>query len=137
MGHLNMPDIQKLVGKEMAVGIDLKGKEYTLKTCEKLVVLGKQPRKPFPAISGRRSNRALQLIHTDVCGPIEPNAWDGSKYFVTFIDDYTHFTTVYILEKKSDVLNMFKQYAAMAETHFQTKIVECSMGENIRKYVRM
>lgn len=55
-------------------------------------------------VNERRWNRPLELIHTDVCGSIEPNAWDGSKYFVAFIDDYTHFNVVYIIEKKSEVL---------------------------------
>jgi hypothetical protein len=34
----------------------------------------------------------LFIIHTDVCGPIKPSSVDGKHYFVTFIDDFTHYT---------------------------------------------
>ena len=134
MGHLNKQDMRKLVSKEMVTGVDLKSKNDVLKMCEPCV-FGKQSRKPFPARNEHRSNRPLELIHTDVCGPIEPVAWQGSKYFVTFIDDYTHFTVVYLLEKKSEVLDKFKQYAVMAETQFQSKISEYLLGSNMREHI--
>lgn len=100
MGHLNMQDIRKLIGKQMVTGVELKSKNDVMKMCEPCVY-GKQSRKSFPARIEHRSNRPLELIHTDVCGPIEPVAWEGSKYFVTFIDDYTHFTVVFTIEKKA------------------------------------
>lgn len=134
MGHLNMQDMRKLIAKEMVTGLDLKSKNDVLKICEPCV-FGKQTRKSFPTRNEHRSNRPLELIHTDVCGPIEPVAWEGSKYFLTFIDDYTHFTVVYNLEKKSEVLDRFKQYAAMAETQFQSKISGYSFGLNMREHI--
>lgn len=35
------------------------------------------------------STQPVEIIHTDVCGPMSVNSVDGSRYFVTFIDDYT------------------------------------------------
>jgi hypothetical protein len=43
------------------------------------------------------------LSFTDVCGPIKPSTVDGKNYFVTFIDDFTHYTVVYLITYKSDV----------------------------------
>lgn len=65
-----------------------------------------------------RSSRPLELIHSDVCGPIRPVAWNGNRYFVSFIDDYTHFEAIYVVKQKSDVLDKFKEYEAMATVHF-------------------
>lgn len=45
----------------------------------------------------------IDLIHTDVCGAIEIPSLGKSKYFVTFIDDYTRMTFVYFLKRKSKV----------------------------------
>lgn len=118
----------------MVTGLDLKNKESVLKFCEPCVY-GKQTRKPFPTVNERRSKRPLELIHTDVCGKIEPIAWDGSKYFVTFIDDFTHFTVVYVIEKKSEVLEKFKQYTTMVEVQFQAKVAEYSVGINLRDHI--
>lgn len=41
--------------------------------------------------SGRRTqtNRPLQLVHNDLCGPISPVSWNDKKYILTFIDDYS------------------------------------------------
>ncbi|KAK9727901.1 hypothetical protein QE152_g18918 [Popillia japonica] len=39
--------------------------------------------------SRSRSKKVLEIIHSDVCGPITPNTYDGEKYFVTFIDDFS------------------------------------------------
>lgn len=44
--------------------------------------------KPFPSVASARSKRVLELIHSDVCGPITPSLWDGKRYILTFIDDY-------------------------------------------------
>lgn len=50
-----------------------------------------------------KAERSLQIIHTDLCGPIDPQTWIKKRYFLTFKDDYTCYTIVYLLEKKSEV----------------------------------
>lgn len=54
----------------------------------------KQTRKPFGK-ERTRATRALEIVHTDVCGPIESLTWDGNRYYITFMDDFTHHTSVY------------------------------------------
>jgi len=61
----------------------------------------------------RSSKRPLELIHNDVCGPISPASYDKKKYFLTFIDDYTHFTVVYLIKNKSEIFDYFKNYEAI------------------------
>ena len=67
--------------------------------CCEVCAQSKLCRVPFNG-SRPKSSRALDHIHSDVCGPIDEIAYDGSKYFVSFIDDFTHFTMVYPIAKK-------------------------------------
>ena len=49
-----------------------------------------------------RATEPLQLIHSDVCGPLNVAALGGYYYFVTFIDDYSRYGYVYLLKHKSE-----------------------------------
>ena len=52
----------------------------------------------------------LDLVHTDVCGPISIQARGGYFYFITFIDDISRFEYVYLMKYKSEVFDKFKEY---------------------------
>ena len=54
--------------------------------------------------------RSMQLVHSDVCGPMRTQSIGGAKYFVTFIDDYTRCCAVYFMKHKSEVLHKFKEF---------------------------
>lgn len=51
--------------------------------------LGKQHRDTFEIGKAWKARKPLELIHTDVCGPMKIAAISGNKYFLTFIDDYS------------------------------------------------
>ena len=55
-----------------------------------------------------RCGSTLDLIHTDICGPLSPIALGGYKYFITFIDDFSRFGYVELIHEKFDSLNLFK-----------------------------
>ena len=57
----------------------------------------------------------LQLVHSDLCGPLLAVPFSGFKYFLTFIDDYSRRTWVYFLKLKSEVFDMFLDYKALVE----------------------
>lgn len=82
----------------------------------------------------RRAERLLEIIHTDVCGPIDPPTWDGQKYIITFLDDYAHFTVVYLIERRSKVQQIAKEYANQAESKWNLKIAK-KLCDNGREYV--
>eukprot|EP00794_Sanderia_malayensis_P003880 gene3880-4423_t len=73
--------------------------------------LGTMTRKPFKNV-GIRATRKLQLVHSDVCGPMQCESIGGMKYFVTFTDDYSRCVAVYFMRKKSEVLEKFKLFEA-------------------------
>jgi hypothetical protein len=68
--------------------------------------LGKNIKKPFPS-SNNRSKEILDLIHSDVCGPMPVKSLGGSLYYVTFIDDYSRKTWLYLLKSKDEVFSKF------------------------------
>lgn len=57
----------------------------------------------------------LELVHSDICGPMNTESLGGAKYFVTFTDDCTRYTETTMLRNKSDVFEAFKNYKKKAE----------------------
>lgn len=44
-----------------------------------------------------RSQKLLEIIHTDVCGPFPIKTICGNRYFVTFIDDFSRYYYFYLI----------------------------------------
>jgi transposase InsO family protein len=84
-------------------------------------VEGKQTKLPHTQ-ERKRAHRPLELIHSNLFGPVNPQSYDGKRFVLSFIDDNTHFTVVYLLKSKSEVSQCFKKYEAMATAHFGLKI---------------
>ncbi|RVX00984.1 Copia protein [Vitis vinifera] len=72
----------------------------------------------------------LDLIHTDICGPLTPTALGGYKYFITFIDDFSRYGYVELIHEKSDSLNVFKAFKAKVEFSWESplKLVKSDRG---------
>lgn len=124
--HLSMPNVCKLK-KNLVIGMDqnISDKIHFCETCVK----GKQCRQPF-SNSRPTSRRPLERVHTDVFGPFDQETYDGSRYYVSFLDDYTHCSAVYLMKSKSEVFEKFKVYHAMATSHFENKMsrLRCDNG---------
>ena len=65
--------------------------------------------------TGTRTDNPLQLIHTDVCGPMNVRARHGAYYFITFIDDCMKYGQIYLISHKSEVLSCFKTFMNLVE----------------------
>ena len=52
-------------------------------------IFGKHHRDPFPSGEARRANQPLELVHSDLCGPMRVPSLGGNRYFLTFIDDFS------------------------------------------------
>ncbi|KAL5573510.1 hypothetical protein UlMin_023107 [Ulmus minor] len=57
-----------------------------------LPTIKKQHQQPFPFGKAWRAKKPLELVHTDVCGPMRTPSNDQNRYFILFIDDYTRMT---------------------------------------------
>ena len=110
LGHAHEQCIKDMASKNKATGMKLT-KQAKLSFCEACIT-GKMKRKPFKPVGEIRSKRKLQLVHTDVCGPMSTESLGHNKYFVTFIDDYSRCCAVYFLKNKSEVPDKFKEFEA-------------------------
>ena len=72
-------------------------------------VLGKMHRLPFPS-SSSETTRVGDLIHADLCGPMEVDSIGKSKYFLLFKDDYSSFVKLYFIKNKYEVKKCFSNF---------------------------
>ena len=97
-----MGNVIKLVNSSMVKGIGHVSTE-TKPLCEEYI-MGKQHRCPCPKGVLYRATEPYELIHSDVCGPILESSFGGSRYYVTFIDDFTRF------KNKNEVFEKFTDF---------------------------
>ncbi|KAJ0495264.1 putative RNA-directed DNA polymerase [Helianthus annuus] len=81
----------------------------------------KQVRVPFP-LSEHKSKSVGDLIHLDVWGPYKVTSYDGYKYFLTVVDDYSRAVWCYFLQNKSEVFENIKVFYELVLTQFKKKI---------------
>jgi hypothetical protein len=83
--------------------------------------LGKNVKKPFSS-SNNSSKEILYLIHSYVCGLMPVKYLGGSLYYVTFIDDYSRNTWLYLFKTKDEFFNKFQEFKAEIENLTSKKI---------------
>ena len=93
---------------------------------------GKQNRKSFPR-STWRSSQKLQLIHTDVAGPLSTPSLNGSKYYLLFIDDFSRMCWIYFMKFKSEVAGIFWRFKKNVENQSNCRI-QAIRSDNGREY---
>lgn len=130
MGHLNYRDLMRCSREGLVRDITIKD------CCEdihcEICARGKMTKMSLPKRSERRSE-ILEIIHSDMCGPMRTESAGKSKYFVTFIDDSSKWCEVRSLKRKSDVLQAFKEFKALVEN--QTgRWIKCLQSDNGTEY---
>lgn len=65
--------------------------------------------------TNKKSFTELELIHTNVCGPMHTQSLNGSKYFILFVDDFSRYTWVYFMRMKSEAFQIFEKFKALVE----------------------
>ena len=77
-------------------------------------------RKPFEKTI--RAQIPLQLVHSDICGPMNVRAKHGTSYFITIIDDFTRFGYVYLISHKYDALGCFRNFLNLIENQKDVRL---------------
>lgn len=95
-------------------------KESSLSSVCNACQLGKSHQLPYN-ISIHHTTRPLEIIHSDVWGPA-PLSVGGYKYYISFIDDFTKFTWIYLMVDRTDVQRIFLQFQAHVERLLDSKI---------------
>ena len=109
LGHINSNKIRRLIKNGLLESLDFDG----FPVCESCLE-GKMIKQPFNA-KGRRAQELLELVHTDVCGPMSAQAKGGYEYFITFTDDYSRYGYVYLMRRKSEAFEKFKEFRVEVE----------------------
>jgi transposase InsO family protein len=82
---------------------------------------GKYSKTTFPS-SDNRSGGILDLIQSDVCGPVSLVSLSGYEYYVTFIDDHSRKTWIYFMKTKDEAFRGFQEFKALVENQTGRKI---------------
>jgi hypothetical protein len=62
------------------------------------------------------------MIHSDVFGPISVSSLGGSLYYVSFLDGFSRKTRLYLMRKKLEVFENFKEFKYLVENQTRKKI---------------
>jgi transposase InsO family protein len=85
-------------------------------------VLAKHHHGVFLKQSKYRTDKALELVHDDLCGPVKPAIPGGRRYFLLVVDDATRYMWVVLLTAKSEALSAIKRIQAAAEKECSRKL---------------
>ena len=101
LGHLNKRDIGRLQNIATEIIIGTPGQPAGVQCAGCLVA---EDHRHISRIPRRRATRKLEIVHTDICGPMQMIGLIGNYvYFCVFVDDYTRFVRVYCLKTKDEI----------------------------------
>ena len=117
LGHPALPVVQKILRD---FNLPVSNKKDHLLVCD-ACQMAKSHQLPYSR-STSESTAPLELIFSDVWGP-GPVSVGRQKYYVSFIDDFSKFSWIYLLKNKSDVFEKFRLFQAHVERLFDRKII--------------
>lgn len=127
LGHLNFKDVVKIIKDTM--GLD--AEKVKIPECD-VCIRGKMTSVPYTK-SKSPCKETLRIVHSDVVGKTRVQSLNGAKYFVSFIDDASRWSEIYLLGRKNGVISAFEQYKSYMEN--QTgKSIKCLQSDNGSEY---
>ena len=116
LGHISKERVMRLIKNDILPQLDFTDWDICVECIKR-----KQTShiSKYPAT---RSTESLQLIHTDICGPFDVPSWNGEKYFITFIDDFSRYCYLYLLHEKSQSVNVLEIFVNEVERHHDKKV---------------
>ncbi len=107
--HQNFREVKRIL-KENNIDFN----ESSIDTCT-ACVQGKQHRLPFND-SKSTTSKTGELVHADLCGPMEEKSIGESRYFLLLKDDFSNFRTIYFLTHKSETAEKIREFIKKAKT---------------------
>ena len=126
LGHINFDNLVKIskLGAVRNLPKIIKPSNPICKHCQ----VGKQERASFKT-KEYSSSKPLELVHTDLCGPMRIKSLQGDLYFMLFVDDFTRMCWVFFLKEKLEVLKKFKTFKILVENEIGKKL-KCLRSDN-------
>ncbi|KAA0062742.1 gag/pol protein [Cucumis melo var. makuwa] len=101
------------IGRLVKSGLLSQLEDNSLPPCDSCLE-GKMTKRSFTE-KGLRAKTPLELVHSDLGGPMNVKARRGYKYFISFVDDYLRYDHVYLIQNEYDSFEKFKEYKAKVE----------------------
>ncbi|GKA17461.1 retrovirus-related pol polyprotein from transposon TNT 1-94, partial [Tanacetum coccineum] len=128
LSHLNFDTINLLSKYDIMTSLPkLKFvKDHLCSSCE----LGNAKCKPFKTKTTPSSERRLQILHIDLCGPMRVESFNGKKYVLVIFDDYSRYTWTHFLRSKDKTPEVLIDFLKLVQRglHAQVKIVQTDKG---------
>jgi hypothetical protein len=119
-GHLHYAGLYLLSQKEKVRGLPLFKMSHEI--CSDCMA-GRQHRERFPKATSHRASQVLELIHTNLVGPLKVPSLSGSRYFIVFTDDFTRKSWVYFLKPKGEAFQKFQEFKLRVEKEIGKHII--------------
>ncbi|CAM8917648.1 unnamed protein product [Rhodiola kirilowii] len=119
-GHASMKLLHKLHQKDLVVG--LPKVENTFDQLCSACARGKQARTSFPSKQTVSTSAPLDMIHMDLCGPINVVSREGNRYILVIVDDYSRYTWTIFLFSKTQTYCEFEAWLKLIENKLDRKL---------------
>ena len=93
----------------LGIGLNSVDQKITCNACIK----SKITRKSLPKIAGEQAKKLGEKIYSNVWGPSRHLTTDKKSYYVSFIDDHSRESVIYLMSSKYQVFPKYKLYEAM------------------------
>ena len=123
LGHLSLSKFQKMFTRFSTLS------SLACESCQ----LGKHTRVSFPQRLNNRAKSPFELVHTNVWGPCRTASTLGFQYFVTFIDDYSRCTWLFLMKNRAELYSIFQKFYAEILSQFNISI-RVLRSDNAREY---
>eukprot|EP00253_Pinus_taeda_P014566 PITA_14566 len=110
LGHLHHGSLK--IMQHISIRLP-KGKLEQTNTC-KGCTLGKYVKSSFPDRDSR-AGEILERVHSNVFGPFSTASTTKQRYYVIFIDDFSHRCWIYFMQKKDHTFLRFCDFQALVE----------------------
>ncbi|KAF1314476.1 Copia protein, partial [Globisporangium splendens] len=121
MGHASVQVLRQLVDKAMVKDANFPSNTRDLATCRGCQQ-GKMVQKPFKSNVEKRTFGVFELIHLDICGPMEVESIGGSKYLLLIVDEASGSMKGFCLPNKSDSEDMLKKFIVQVGNQFNKSV---------------
>ena len=129
LGHISFDKVKQLADHHPQMIINGSRTNPTWVSC----IAAKQTRSHNSSPATRTTTAPLQVIHTDLAGPMKTTSLGGARYYVLFIDDHSRYTVIYFLHHKSETFAKFRQYKALV-ANYHTRKIKALRSDNGGEY---
>ena len=112
LGHPNISKLRKMASRFSSLS------SLECESCK----LGKHTHVSFPKCLESQTKTPFELVHTDVWGPSRTASTLGFRYFVTFIDDFSRCTRLFLMKSRTELFSIFQKFFVEIRIQFHTSI---------------